>query len=177
MSGYLAKSPIRKNGFIPLRRSPLRNGYNANTLEKSISEPAKKSNDEDFSTNLVNNKAKSYPKNYKVVYEIFSWEMDQRRQKFKGKTYSFDTCWECDQILKLSKKKKKPLALRCQCPGVKLFCSRYCRYSHWLTAQIKMCSKTNKDNINKELTRRDIKDFNKVTKYLKSINSLESIDF
>tara|TARA_R100001163_G_C5068364_1_gene208496 strand:- start:486 stop:1046 length:561 start_codon:yes stop_codon:yes gene_type:complete len=186
MADFLTKSPSRKNGFMPLRRSPLRNSANAETLEKSISESSiinNSNNEFEYlsNDNLMKNKARSFPqhnkKNPKVEYEIFSWEIDQRSKKFNGKVYSFDTCWECDKLLKISKKRKKLLALKCQCPGIKLFCSRYCRYMHWLMSEPKMCSKTSKSKINEELTKKDIKEFNKVTKYLKSINSLESIDF
>ena len=159
---------MKRMDYKPLKTSPLRISASPDVLEKASSEP------------IINPKKSVQlvrPKSYtRKVIEIFSWEIEKRKRKFNA-LYSFETCWECDKKLILSKKKKRPLGLHCQCPGMRLFCSRYCRYTHWVTSKIKMCSKTNLKKINEPLTIKEIKKFNKVIKYLESIKSIEEIDF
>jgi len=159
-----------RRNYKPLKTSPLRNSTSVETLEKASSEPT-------ISPNRTITPQLVRPKSYtNKVIEIFFWEIDQRKKKFKI-PYSFETCWECDAELILSKKRKRPLGLDCQCPGMKLFCSRYCRYTHWAKSDIKMCSKISLTKINEPLTIKEIKKFNKVTKYLEETKSMVDIDF
>lgn len=171
----LCRSPIRKGDFQPLRRSPLRNSVSSEILEKASSEPMVESAKEFREQPRSRSHQSSPRRKLDVTLEIFTWEIKQRLNIFPN-PYDGYHCWHCDRELVIGRK-GKPLGLRCQCPGKMLFCSRFCRYTHWVFSNIKQCSGINHKNLNIELTEKDIKNFNKLNRRLKKIKSLDPIDF